>query len=132
MVIFRTRRKVMIVERIAGVWTIIARKWLWSNNIVKFRGNAWRILPETPAYVGRRYIIYYLTTKGEQLTFDQIDLKQQGQLTEDIFCKEIVRQLASSLNTNPVSWMMLLYIAIGLLAGIPLGALIAPLIPGGA
>lgn len=132
MVIFRTRRKVIIVEEIAGVWTIIARKYLPRSNVVKFRQQAWRILPEIPAYVGRRYITYYLTTNGRQLSFNEIDLKQQGQLVEDIFCKEIVRQLASSLNTNPVSWMMLLYIAIGLLAGIPLGALIAPMIPGGA
>lgn len=124
--IFRNSRKVMIVERIGNIWTIIGRKRLSKKNFVRFRGKAYLINPEISAYVSRKFITYYISTDGEQLTFNEIKQDIQGELIEDIFCKQLVRQLSSSLNTSPISWAIVGYVALGLLAGIPLGALIAP------
>lgn len=116
----------MIVEQIAGVWTIVARKSLPRNNVIKFRKKAWNVLPQIPAYVSRKFVTYYMTSEGQQLSFYQMDLKQQGELTEDLFCKQIVRQLASSLNTSPLSLAMLAYVLLGCVAGIPLGIILSP------
>lgn len=128
MVIFRARRKVMMVEQVAGIWTIVARKSLPSNNVVKFRQKAFLVLPESPAYVSRKFITYYLTTNGQQLSFFQMDLKQQGELVEDIFCKQIVRQLSSSLNTSGINLTTLLYVLLGAIAALPVGMVLGPVL----
>lgn len=118
----------MMVEEVAGIWTIVARKRLPNNNVVKFRRQAWTVLPELPAYVGRRFITYYMTTKGKQLSFIKMDLEQQGKLTEDIFCKEIVRQCITAADNSPVSWTMIMFIIIGAVAGVPVGMILGPMI----
>lgn len=86
------------------------------------------MLPESPAYVSRKFITYYLTTNGQQLSFFQMDLKQQGELVEDIFCKQIVRQLSSSLNTTGINLTTVMYVLLGAIAALPVGMVLGPVL----
>lgn len=126
--IFRNNRKVVFVEEIAGIWTIVARKMLPKNNVVKFRKQAFLVPPNNPAYVSRRYITYILTTTGKPLSFYKLDLEQQGELVEDIFCKQIVRQWVTAASTSPLSLATVLYVILGVVAGIPAGMILGPFV----
>lgn len=132
MLINLNQRRVIFLEDIKGIPTFIGKRNMKKDsNSVNFRKGTYMINSDHPGYVFQNRIYYFMY--AETHTQVELGLNNEECTIDPAFVKAMIFNnsaagFAARIGTANSDLRLLLFVAVGAIAGIPLGIVIGPII----
>lgn len=116
-------RTVVFLESIGGTYTTVGKKKLGAKtDQVRYRKKSYIIDAEMAGYRSKQTIFYLVDkTTGAQISLMDAPQAVSPELIDTILSREMGKQLVAGLNTASVNVMNIVFLCLGLGAGVAVG-----------
>ncbi len=122
------KNKVLLFTKVNGQNRILKIKSVGKKSIVKYNKKALPIDLNLPIYQKKNVTFYAYDIEEGQLTHLTEIPNQHEEMIDLIMANEALKQLASTVDSNPFNLTTIVFLIMGIVTGLMIGIVVAPFI----